>query len=685
VAEIKNTRILRTIPFLLIVVLVCSYAHGNIIYVDDDAAGTNDGSSWENAYVYLQDALADANDSVKPVEIRVAQGIYRPNEGLIAIPEFDWRTTTFQFINDVVLKGGYAGIVGADPNERNIQAYETVLSGDLHGDDDALFVNIGENSYHVVTGSGTDNTALLDGFVVTASNANAGTFPDPRSIGGGMYNITGSPKISNCIFRNNYASSGGAGMFNSDNSDPLLENCIFIENVTNEDGAGMINFMGSDPVLTDCDFIRNKAKDHAGGMLNVAESNPVLDRCTFIANSAGMESQRHDGGGMFNDEGNPRLTNCLFISNTAGRNGGAMHNRGNSNPIMLNCTFSENQAGSEGGGIHIQDANATLADCILWANGSDQINGDANVSYTNVQGGFAGQGNIDADPLFADPNNGDYHLKSQSGRWDPNSGSWVKDDVTSPCIDAGDPNSDWASETWPHGERINMGAYGGTRQASMSLETEGKTLPRVTFICSHRDEEAEDFESLLGSYGCSTTLIRSAEVTATLLDSYDLIIVANDTQYEDTWNDPNSTAAIEDSGKPIIGLGYGGYDFFGLLGLSIGNPHGAHSSRGSIEVIDPNCPLFRMPYSIEIPADRALQLYTETNSIGIYLWPTIPKTVTVLGHEVNDAGYYPLVAEYDRYLLWGFTESPQKMTEVGKRLFINVVIWTANETWESNN
>jgi len=80
-----------------------------------------------------------------------------------------------------------------------------------------------------------------------------------------------------------------------------------------------------------------------------------------------------------------------------------------------------------------------------------------------------GPGNIEADPLFAGPNNGDYHLKSQAGRWDPDIQSWVKDDVTSPCIDAGDPMSPIGHEPFPNGGIINMGAYGGTGQASKSF------------------------------------------------------------------------------------------------------------------------------------------------------------------------------------------------------------------------
>lgn len=75
----------------------------------------------------------------------------------------------------------------------------------------------------------------------------------------------------------------------------------------------------------------------------------------------------------------------------------------------------------------------------------------------------------DADPLFADTANGDCHLKSQAGRWDPQMQSWIQDDVTSPCIDAGDPNSDWSAELSHHGERINLGVYGGTSHASKSF------------------------------------------------------------------------------------------------------------------------------------------------------------------------------------------------------------------------
>jgi hypothetical protein len=115
----------------------------------------------------------------------------------------------------------------------------------------------------------------------------------------------------------------------------------------------------------------------------------------------------------------------------------------------------------------------TITNCIVWRNTGAEIHKgggvDVDVIYSDVEGGHLGEGNIDADPCFADATNNDYHLKSEVGRWDPASRMWVQDEVTSPCIDAGDPRSDWKAEPLPNGCRINMGMYGGTAEASLSL------------------------------------------------------------------------------------------------------------------------------------------------------------------------------------------------------------------------
>ena len=180
------------------------------------------------------------------------------------------------------------------------------------------------------------------------------------------------------------------------------------------------------------------------------------------------------------DFSNPTLTNCTFSGNSSGCDGGGMLNWSDCSPMLTNCTFSGNSAISNGGVMaNFSRCKSTLTNCILWGNTASSrspiYNADMScsvtVSYSNVQGGWPGETNIQADPYFADPNNGDCHLRSEAGRWDPATEDWVVDDVTSPCIDRGDPNSTVGDEPDPNGGIINMGAYGGTAEASMSIGT----------------------------------------------------------------------------------------------------------------------------------------------------------------------------------------------------------------------
>jgi hypothetical protein len=439
-----------------------------ILFVDDDAAGNNNGSNWTDAYTNLQDALNSAVN-VGVQEIRIAQGVYRPDQGSGNIPGD--RTATFQLVNGVAIKGGFAGVSEVDPDIRDVEIYETVLSGDLADND--LDVNDPvvssyestrfDNSYHVVTGSGTNGTAVLDG--VTISDGNAKSLLE---YGGGMSNIAGSPTISNCTFIRNWAWHGG-GMYNS-NSSPTLTNCTFSMN------AGFY-----------------------GGGMYCSSSHPDLTNCLFTNNSTTIppgvivERSVDNGGGMYNYYSNPTLANCT-ISGNSSRYGGGIYNY-DSHLILTNCTLAGNSA-YEGRAMYNHGSSLSISNSILWNGGNEIYNyTSATITYSNIQGGWPGNGNIDVDPLFVnpgywadvnDPNiviepndleavwkavwiEGDYHLKSQAGRWDPVSESWVQDDVTSPCIDAGDPNSPIGHEPFPNGGRINMGAYGGTPQASKSI------------------------------------------------------------------------------------------------------------------------------------------------------------------------------------------------------------------------
>ncbi len=495
----------------LIVSLIVSNTQGEIIYVDDDASGANNGTSWIDAYNDLQDALSIAQSGD---EILVAQGIYKPYQDAATLvdreaisqlsnvvdtneafrvhsyqplhlpppppppPPPASRTATFQLKSGVVFKGGYAGAGFPDPNARDIEKYESILSGDLNGDDAEIndpcdLLNDpcrSENSFHVVTSNGTNTKTVLDGFTITAGNSNKLQYQR----GGGIYNESGSPTLTNCTFTVNSAITGG-GMSNESGS-PRLTNCTFAANWAMS-GGGISNGPGS-PKLTKCKFVGNNSSWHGGGIYN-ADSISVMS-CIFIGNTSQC------GGGMYNEYYIPSsvLINCIFVGNSVKAGGGGIFN-GLSDLILMNCTFVGNSAEDRGGGFYIPplpipsvsssstayDGYSILKNCIFWDNLPEQIvnlGSGISVEYSNIQGGWRGFGNINEDPCFVDKANGDYHLKSQAGRWDPNSQSWGKDDVTSPCIDAGNPGCPVGDEPESNGNRRNMGAYGGTAEASKS-------------------------------------------------------------------------------------------------------------------------------------------------------------------------------------------------------------------------
>ena len=170
---------LMMLVFLLAMLLP---AAGKTILVDCNAPGpVYDGNNWPTAFKYLQDGLSAASSGD---EIQVAEGIYKPDEDTANPTGTGLRTDTFALVSGVALYGGFPS--GGDPNwnDRDPNVYETILSGDLLENDGPEFANNYENSYHVVTGSGTNETALLDGFTITAGNAPTKTRMSPGDAAG---------------------------------------------------------------------------------------------------------------------------------------------------------------------------------------------------------------------------------------------------------------------------------------------------------------------------------------------------------------------------------------------------------------------------------------------------------------------------------------------------------------------
>ncbi len=356
------------------------------IYVDADAPAGGDGTSWAAAFAHLQDALAVA---APRDEIRVAGGTYKPDRG--AGQSLGNRAATFQLKNGVALYGGFAGLGAPDPNLRDIVLNKTTLSGDLNGNgtlaactqdsecnangelcaDDGFCIiagNNAENSFHVLTGSGTDATAILDGFMIDGGNADA-TEGLARS-GGGMINFFGSPTVTNCTFSGNSASNSGGGMDNLFSS-PTVTNCTFSGNSA-FGGGGMYNFSSS-PTVTNCTFSGNAVKSYGAGLYNV-QSTPTVSNCIFRGNTADF------GGGMFNQASSPTVTNCTFSGNSVpvGSGGGGMYNWLSSNPVLTECTFSGNSA-SGGGGLYNNGSSPTITNCTFSGNSANVGGGIYNI------------------------------------------------------------------------------------------------------------------------------------------------------------------------------------------------------------------------------------------------------------------------------------------------------------------
>ncbi len=385
----------------------------SLLHVDSQASGSNTGTSWNDAFNDLQTALGIAAEHAEVEEIRVAQGTYRP-----APPDGE-RTVAFQLRNSLSLKGGYGGTSMQDPDERNIDTYTTILSGDLHGDDGNDFENYADNSFHVIVVPDTSGSVLLEGFVIQGGNAPLSG--KKTSSGGGVYMDGSILMIRHCIFRHNIARDDGGAVFFS-HGGLTLEHCQFEKNkcTHSSSGGGALGGVPENTIICrNCSFTGNTSQDSGGAFSMVGYSGQFY-ACVFRGNSAAGK-----GGAGINHMSDVVFSNCLFAENTAGE-GGAVYNKSLTGPHIepqfVNCTFSNNQS-SSGGAITDDKSNSTLTNCILWNNSGDGtadeaaqvsiVAGTPTISYCCIQGWtglFGGEGNTGDDPFFVDLAAGDYRL-----------------------------------------------------------------------------------------------------------------------------------------------------------------------------------------------------------------------------------------------------------------------------------
>jgi len=480
----------------ILVILAAVPCRARIITVDDDAPAD---------FTTIQAAIDDANDG-DTVEIQPG-------------------TYTGDGNRDIDFLGKAITVTSTNPNDPNTVA-ETIIA------DGGFDFESGEEANSILDGltitrggvscSGTAPTVrncTIDGGGIGCGDASSPRIRNctiSNCYSHAIYCQDGSsPTIINCVFTSNgeFTTGGGGAICCMGNSSAVISDCLFAENWAGDGGA--IYCRDGTLTISRCDFQNNLATNIIGGAIRARGSNVTIVDSTFEYNWA-----EGGAGALYCSRTSTELTvnNCLFIGNSTNGIAGGLACAGST--TLTNCIFAGNSAWSEGGGLCVGLAtDLTIANCtfvgnyagmgdslygfatstifirdsIVWDGPDSIVIGDETnllVTFCDTPGTVPGYGNIDADPCFVDPGrwvdsrdpnivvepndpyaswvHGDYHVKSQGGRYDPNTQSWVRDDVTSPCIDAGDPNSPIGPEPFSSGGLRNIGVYGGTAEASKS-------------------------------------------------------------------------------------------------------------------------------------------------------------------------------------------------------------------------
>jgi predicted outer membrane repeat protein len=428
---------------ILITFFLTCPSYAITIFVNEGAGGANNGSNWTDAYTSLSDALAIA---VPGDQIWVAQGVYKPSvvvdfngDGVI-----DPREATFYLPSSVEIYGGFTG-TETMLNERDWEAYKTILSGDLDNNDvntdgnniaETFADAVGNNAYHVVYTSNVSNGTVLDGFIITAGTANIPAplnIFDPNLDGGGWYNrLSGgwnasSPTIVNTIFSGNLAGSEGGGMYNLGTLNgeiiSVIDNCTFTGNRAEATGGAV--YLGSfdvgnyEPHIKYSRFINNEAHLR-GGALYLVGDHSVVDSCVFTGNkttavSPDFSTLPGSGGAANLVASNAMFSNCMFTGNSStgnptgafeGGGGGAVNmssnepqtlELGDSSPKFVSCGFYSNSTGGNtaawGGAVnHLSDAGRLFPvyiNCVFYDNEA-QTHGGAVSAFIRLMGVPAG-------------------------------------------------------------------------------------------------------------------------------------------------------------------------------------------------------------------------------------------------------------------------------------------------------
>ena len=380
--------IIRTVLAILICAVGAATSSGQVVWhVDDDAAPDGDGLTWESSFRFLQQALVAAGPGD---EIRVAQGVYRPDETPTEPDGSGIRTVAFVVGDDLHVLGGYRGLSGdGRPDDRDIDLFETILSGDLEENDGPDFANTDDNSNHVVETTGSGTESLLEGFTIRDGCACTGNNAQRR--GAGIYHPGGAHTIRQCRIIDNKTNEFGGGVYALG---PItMQECVVADNLCQGKGGGLyMKRFGPDSAHLSSTVVSGNVADEGGGVW-VESGAPMFDGCTFELNDrtgvhvsleglsatscqfiGNTSSGNLTSAGLYSLQGPVTLIDCHFESNSAAGNArGAAWLRGAPN-VVMNCQFIANQGDGGPGGLECSP-DTSVVDCHFEGNSTTSYGG----------------------------------------------------------------------------------------------------------------------------------------------------------------------------------------------------------------------------------------------------------------------------------------------------------------------
>lgn len=367
-------------------------AHAATWYVNTNATGANDGTSWSDAFTNLQDGIAA---SVFGDQIWVAAGTYKPTTT-------SSRTINFKIKNGTKIYGGFNATETA-LNQRDFTNNITILSGEI-GTGAA-----NDNTYNVVYFINVGNQTELDGVTIMGGyNSTSLGIGGSDGRGGGIHSNNSSPLIKNCKIIGNFASEAGGGISHGGSGNVTIENCVFDGNISGSQGGAINLFTGTNNSIVNC-YIKSNNASGSGGAICVAAGpsniNLTISNTVVAGNTGNSSIIYFNAGSLVN------IYNCLIVGNYVNTSGVIRTETSSSskNNKIVNTTIAHNGQGETGSSSRaiLLNSNSSIVNSIVYGNtGASQILAVLPVNNSIVQAGsqtLTGSNIIASNPEFILP------------------------------------------------------------------------------------------------------------------------------------------------------------------------------------------------------------------------------------------------------------------------------------------